>query len=248
MQSGFRRISVVTAVVAAASLVIHAAGAPQSQAAEIQLQLGSLLYSEGRYNEALEAYQNALKTSDTVTLRQARGGVITSALRVAEFDLARNEAESLVKMAPRDADAMSLYGDALWASGLFEDAEVKYRAALALIPELARGLHGVARSLLAQSRLDDAMNQAQAALRLSPRDMEIHHTVGAIYERMHKFEEAAVAYGNLLPNKDTSEKAAWSRAEIRFLRSFAQRIPLQAEAGTDDVVYTVDFRTVNDKV
>jgi hypothetical protein len=68
---------------------------------------------------------------------------------------------------------------------------------------------------------------------------------------MHKFEEAAVAYGNyvnLLPNKDTSEKAAWSRAEIRFLRSFAQRVPLQAEAGTDDMVYTVDFRTVNDKV
>jgi tetratricopeptide (TPR) repeat protein len=251
MQAGLRRTSVVTAFVAAASLAIHADGTPPSQAAEIQLQLGSLLYSEGRYNESLEAFQNALKTSDTLALRGARAGVIQSALRVAEFDLARNEAESLVKMAPRDADAMSLYGDALWASGLFEDAEAKYRAALGLNPELARGRHGVARSMLARSRLDDAMNEAQAALRLSPRDMEIHHTVGAIYERMHKFEEAAVAYGNyvnLLPNKDTSEKAAWSRAEIRFLRSFAQRVPLQAEAGTDDMVYTVDFRTVNDKV
>jgi Flp pilus assembly protein TadD/predicted aspartyl protease len=251
MQFGFRRTSVVTALIAAASLAIHADGTPQSQAADIQLQLGSLLYSEGRYNEALEAYQNALKTSDSDTLRHAHAGVITSALRVAEFDLARNEAEALVKLAPRDADGVSLYGDALWASGLFEEAETRYRDALALTPELPRGLHGVARSLLAQSRLDDAMNQAQAALRLSPRDMEIHHTVGAIYERMHKFEEAAAAYGNyvnLLPNKDTSEKAAWSRAEIRFLRSFAQRVPLQAEAGTDDVIYTVDFRTVNDKV
>jgi Flp pilus assembly protein TadD/predicted aspartyl protease len=251
MQAGPRRISVVSALIAVASLAIHADGTPPSQAAEIQLQLGSLLYSEGRYNESLEAYQNALKTTDTLALRNARAGVIQSALRVAEFDLARNEAETLVKIAPRDPDAMTLYGDALWASGLFEEAEVKYRAALALTPELPRGLHGVARSLLAQNRLDDAMNQAQAALRLSPRDMEIHHTVGAIYERMHKFEEAAAAYGNyvnLLPNKDTSEKAAWSRAEIRFLRSFAQRVPLQADAGTDDVVYTVDFRTVNDKV
>src|SRR5204863_269327 len=135
--------------------------------------------------------------------------------------------------------------------GLFEEAELRYRDALALMPELPRGLHGIARSLLARNRLDDAMNQAQAALRLSPRDLEIHHTVGAIYERMHKYEEAAAAYGNyvnLLPNKDTSEKAAWSRAEIRFLRSFAQRVPFQAEAGTDDMVFTVDFRTVNDKV
>jgi predicted aspartyl protease len=68
---------------------------------------------------------------------------------------------------------------------------------------------------------------------------------------MHKYEEAAVAYGNyvnLLPNKDTSEKAAWSRAEIRFLRSFAQRVPFQTDPGTDDMVFTVDFRTVNEKI
>ncbi|HUK35918.1 MAG TPA: aspartyl protease family protein, partial [Vicinamibacterales bacterium] len=146
---------------------------------------------------------------------------------------------------------LSLYADALWASGLFEESEARYRDALALQPDLARGLHGIARSLLARNQLEEAMNQAQAALRLSPRDMEIHHTVGAIYERMHKFEEAAVAYGNyvnLLPNKDTSEKAQWSRAEIRFLRSFAQRVPFQVDPGTDDMVYTVDFRTVNEKV
>jgi predicted aspartyl protease/cytochrome c-type biogenesis protein CcmH/NrfG len=170
---------------------------------------------------------------------------------VAEFDLARREAETLVKSAPRDAAAISLYGDSLWASGLFEDAESRYRDALAIEPELARGFHGVARSLLARSQLDGAMNAAQAALRLSPRDLEIHHTVGAIYERMHKFEEAAAAYGNyvnLLPNKDTSEKAAWSRAEIRFLRSFGQRVPFQADPGVDDQIYTLDFRLVNDKV
>ena len=250
MRSGFRT-SVVLCLVAAASLVIHADDTPSSQAAEIQLQLGTMLYAEGRYVDSLEAYQNALRTTDSATLRSARAGVITTALRVAEFDLARHEAETLVKMSPRDASAVSLYADSLWASGLFEESEARYRDALALTPDLPRGLHGVARSLLARSQLDEAMNQAQAALRMAPRDLEIHHTVGAIYERMHKYEEAAAAYGNyvnLLPNKDTSEKAAWSRAEIRFLRSFAQRVPFQAEPGTDDMVYTVDFRNVNDKI
>ncbi len=95
------------------------------------------------------------------------------------------------------------------------------------------------------------MNEAQAALRLSPRDLEIHHTVGTIYERMHKYEEAAAAYTNyvnLLPNKDHSEKADWSRAEIRFLRSFGQRVPFETDPGADDMLYTVDFRLVNEKV
>ena len=250
MQVGFRS-SVVLVLVTAASLVIHADGTPPSQAADVQFQLGTLLYSEGRYIESLEAFQNALKSQDTLLLRGARAGVVQAALRVAEFDTARHEGEALVKAAPRDADAVALYADALWASGLFEEAEQRYKDALDLSPELPRGFHGMARSLLARSHLDEAMNQAQAALRLSPRDLEIHHTVGAIYERMHKYEEAAAAYGNyvnLLPNKDTSEKAAWSRAEIRFLRSFAQRVPFQADPGTDDMVFAMDFRLVNEKV
>src|SRR6185503_5486794 len=144
-----------------------------------------------------------------------------------------------------------LYGDALWASGLFDEAESKYRDALAKVPDLARGHHGMARAFAARSRLADAMNEVQAALRLSPRDMEIHHTVGTIFERMHKYEEAAGAYSNyvnLLPNKDHSEKADWSRAEIRFLRSFGQRVPFETEPETDDRLYTVDFRMVNEKV
>src|SRR5262249_40238042 len=64
-------------------------------------------------------------------------------------------------------------------------------------------------------------------------------------------EEAAAAYSNyvnLLPNKDHSEKADWSRAEIRFLRSFGQKVPFDTEAGAEDRLYTVDFRLLKEKV
>src|SRR5205809_2150597 len=250
MHSGFR-LQVRSVLVSAAGLVIRADATPASQASEIQLQLGNLLYSEGRYGEALDAYKNALEATPSAGVRAARVGVISSALRVAEFDLARHEAERLSQSDPRGPDVMSLYGDALWASGLFEDAEGKYRDALASVPNLARGHHGMAKSLAARGRLTDAMGEAQAALRLAPRDLEIHHTVGTIFERMHQYEEAAAAftnYVNLLPNKDHSEKADWSRAEIRFLRSFGQRVPFESDPGTDDKLYTVDFRLVNEKV
>jgi len=250
MRSAFR-VAAVTAIVAAGSFVIRADVTPSSQASEIQLQLGDLLFSEGRFLDSLDAYKLALKSALPDNMRRPRIGVIASALRVAEFDLARSEAELLHQADPTGPDVMALYGDALWASGLFQEAENQYRDALAAQPELARGHHGMARSLAARSKLEDAMNEAQTALRMSPRDLEIHHTVGTIYERMHKYEEAASAfsnYVNLLPNKDHSEKADWSRAEIRFLRSFGQRVPFDTEAGAEDRIYTVDFRLVNEKV
>ena len=250
MQSAFRVVA-ASAIIAAASLVIRADVTPSSQSSEIQLQLADLLFSEGKYLDSLDAYRNALKDAPSDNSRRPRVGVIASALRVAEFGLARGEAEKLYKSDPTGPESMTLYGDALWSSGLFQEAEVMYHDALAASPDLARGHHGMAKALAARGRLEDAMKEAQAALRLSPRDLEIHHTVGTVYERQHKYEEAAAAYSNyvnLLPNKDHSEKADWSRAEIRFLRSFGQRVPFESDPGTDDKIYTVDFRLVNEKV
>ncbi len=251
MNGGIRAAAVAALTIASASLVIYADATPQSQSGEVQIQLGNEFLAEGRYADALDAFRRALNLADADDLRAARSGVILSALRVAEFDLARVEAEKLVESSPQSPDAQVLYGDALWAAGLFEEAETHYREALAQAPDLARGHHGMARALAARSRLETAMDEAQTALRLSPRDMEVHHTVGAIYERMHRFEEAANAYSNyvnLLPNKDHSERADWSRSEIKFLRSFGQRVPFETEPGTENELYTIDFRLVNEKV
>ena len=97
------RFAVATsALVVAVSLVIHAQGTgPQSQSVEIQLQLGNMFFGEGRYQESLEAYRNAVESASPDQMRQARGGVILSSLRVAEFESARVEAEKLIQESPR---------------------------------------------------------------------------------------------------------------------------------------------------
>src|SRR5262245_55079412 len=249
MKGGIRA-AWVAAILAAASFALRAE-TPPSQSLDIQLHLGQEFLDEGRYLDALDAYKRALAIAGPDDVREARAGLVQSALRVAEFDLARTEAERLVKASPNSPQAIALFGDALWASGLFEEAEGRYRDALAVAPELARGHHGMARALAARSRLQDALDEAQVSLRLNPRDMELHHTVGTIYERMHKYEEAAGAfsnYVNLLPNKDHSEKADWSRSEIKFLRSFGQRVPFEMDPSPDDQLYTIDFRLINEKV
>ena len=146
---------------------------------------------------------------------------------------------------------LAVHADALWSAGLFDEAHQEFKDALALVPDLSRGHHGLARALASQNKLEEALNEAQLALKLSPRDEEIHHTVGSIFERMRRYEQAAAAYGNyvnLLPNKDRSDKAAWSRSQIRFLRSFGEREPIAIDEDAADGLHTVDFRVIDDKV
>src|SRR5262245_61797894 len=164
MRRGFRVLA-GSAVVAAATIIMHADAQVPSQLSEIQLRLARVLFEQGQYPESLEAYRSAVSSDDSGTSRRARAGVIQAALRVAEFSLARREAEELVKISPRDAETLALYGDSLWAAGLFDKAEEQYRDALSMQADLARGRHGIARSLLARTKLDEALNEAQAALR-----------------------------------------------------------------------------------
>jgi Flp pilus assembly protein TadD/predicted aspartyl protease len=244
------RLPLVVLALSVALVVSARGGAPGSDAV-VQYQIATLLFEETRYSEALEAFRKAAESDDRSIAVPARIGLVKSALRIGEFTDAQHEARALKQMAPQDAEVLTVDADALWAIGSFDEAEAEYREALARSPGLSRGLHGLARALASHNLLEEAMNSAQAALKESPRDAEIHHTVGAIFERMRRYEQAAAAYSNyinLLPNKDRSEKAAWSRSQVRFLKSFGEREPIALDEKAADQLHTVDFRLIDDKV
>jgi tetratricopeptide (TPR) repeat protein len=253
MRLTLRAVTLLATVVALFALVARTSTqeAVSAAAAEVQIQLGEMLYEQGRFIEAFDAFELAGKATDRRLLRRALSGKVRSRLRMAEFSGAYEDAGALIDLSPRDPEAVTLHGDALWALGRFQESEQRFEEALALNPESSRARHGRARSLASRSRLDQALDEAQTALRLAPRDGEIHHTVGTIYERMHRYEEAANAYGsyvNLLPNKDRSVKAAWSRAEVEFLRAFKSRLPFEADPSVWRQLHIVPFQTVNEKV
>jgi predicted aspartyl protease/Flp pilus assembly protein TadD len=248
----FRLVAFASALAWAGSLALLASDPIPTHDAELQFQLGTVFFDDTKYYEAMDAFRRAEKlTTDRALALRARKGRVRSALRVAEFTTARAEAELLRKDAPRDAEVLALSGDSLWAAGLFDESDESYRDALAVNAESSRARFGIARSLATRNRLEDALHEALAASAAAPRDPEIHHIVGDIYERLHKFDEAANAYTNyinLLPNKDRSDKAAWSRAQVRFLRAFEGKVPVQIDGEDANLLHTVPFRLVSDKV
>ena len=219
--------------------------------ADLQLQLATLLYDETRYQEALQAFDQAAQSTNPQLAVRARKGTVRTSLKVAEFGRAKREAEALKSLAPSDPEAVALYGDALWSAGLFDEADRAYRDALALAPDSSRARFGVARSLAATSRLNDALDMALAASAVAPRDGDIHALAGDIYERLHQFAQAANSYRNyinLLPNKDRSEKAAWARAQVEFLDAFGDSQPVDVDEQDQNMLHTIPFTLKQDKI
>jgi hypothetical protein len=249
MRVSLRFVSVAAALFVAATLAIQA---DVSGDADLQYQVGSLLFDESRYREALDAFDRAITgTDDPALLIRARKGKIRSALRIAEFGVARTEADILRAHPDADAEAIALYGDALWAFGLFDDADRAYLQASQREPGSARAMFGRARTLGALNQLDQALDAALAASAASPRDGEIHALVGDLYERLNRYDQAAnsyTSYINLLPNKDRSEKAAWSRAQVEFLESFRGVTPVEIDAADTEMLHTLPFQLVKDKI
>ena len=250
MRIRLRSLVAAAAVAATIPIVTGADSTLATARSEVQLQLGDVLFGDERYFEAAFAYIRAKQGASDRQLVRALMGEIRAFLRVAEFSAVYYEAASLRALAPRDPVALALYGDAVWAAGLLQEAEPAYKDALALNPDEARARHGLARSLAAQSRLADAMTELQAALALMPTDSEFHHTLSSLYRRMNRFPEAADAleqYVRLVPNSEDSGKVEWARAEMRLLRSFVDQVPFELEDDPNRL-HTVPFRMVNDKV
>jgi Flp pilus assembly protein TadD/predicted aspartyl protease len=235
-------------------IVALAAQQPQvlsNGGAEVEMQFADLLFADGRYQESREAYSRVTTVSDPALAGRASAGVVLSRLRVGDFRGALTDSESLLRPHPDNALLLAVHGDALWAAGLFQEAEAAYDKSLTFDSSLARGHNGHARSLSARNQLIAAMTEAQEAVRLAPRDGEFHSTVGAIYQRMHRFREAAAAfnnYVNLLPDRYRGDRAVWARESIRFLESFNNRRPLDFGTEPEDRVWTVPVKLLGEKV
>src|SRR6185312_5352476 len=109
----------------------------------------------------------------------ARKGIVLAALRVGEFTLARRTASTLSSDG-RDAEALTLSGDALWAAGFFDESDREYARALEVEPDSARARYGIARSLSSRSRLSEALAEVEGALELAPQDSDLPALQGTV--------------------------------------------------------------------
>src|SRR5687767_2926590 len=86
MRKSLRFVSVAATLFVATSLALRA---DVTADADLQFQLGSLLFEETRYREAIDAFDRAIRGGDPALTVRARKGKVRAALRIAEFGIAQ---------------------------------------------------------------------------------------------------------------------------------------------------------------
>ena len=207
------------------------------------LDAGDGFMSQARYGEAFDAYVHARSSDEAAVRIKAGAGMVRALLRVARFSDARREGAVVAERDPGNASALAVYGDALWASGLFLEAESAYSRALAIDANDPGALHGRGRSLAAQGLSDAALADVTKAQQASPRDPAYTYTLATIFEDLRRYDDAADAltrFVALLPKRDDTDMGAWARTQAVFLRNFRGRTPFQLVS--TERTYTVPFR------
>lgn len=246
------RLGVVLALVCLLSLSVLASSRKVSRATgAMQIAVADVLYDHGQYRSAMRTYLAATACEDAEMRDRARKGTVRAALKIAEFGVAITQMTALDGTRAGDPATLALAGDALWAAGRFDEAEQAYRDAASLDPAYPRARQGIAKALASKNKLEEALDQIEAAVGAAPDDPEFLHTKGTIYERLHRFGDAAAAFQTFLlraKGGDDPERTRWGREHIAFLRSFDGTVPYQTIWNDNATRQVLDFRLVKGKV
>ena len=229
--------------VVAALLLTLTVSAQEPPSQENQLERGDTLMSRLQYEDAYVIYKSLRDSNEAQTRVRAATGMIRALLRLNLYAEAAKEGAAAAARDGAVAAALSLHGDALWASGHFQEAEARYDEALRLDPADPTALHGRGRSRAARRQFDAALADVRQAIAATPKEPAFYYTLASILEDTRQFKASADAldkYLDLIPSRDQSEMAKWAASQSAFLRSFGNKVPFELISKNE--IYTIPFR------
>src|SRR5688572_21082652 len=129
-----------------------------------QLERGDTLMSRLQYEDAYVVYKSVRDSSEAQTRVRAGTGMVRALLRLNLYAEAAREGAAVAERDGTLASALSLHGDSLWASGLFQEAEARYDEALKIDPADPTALHGRGRSRAARRQFQTALADVRQAI------------------------------------------------------------------------------------
>ncbi|MDP2325384.1 MAG: tetratricopeptide repeat protein [Gammaproteobacteria bacterium] len=179
-----------------------------------QNNLGETLYAQGRKEEALLHFQEALRIrpGTTIAVLNTGGTLLELGLSAEAIGWLREA----VLLMPLDFEAHYRLGRALFVRGLLHEAEPSYREAVRIRPDFAEAHVDLGAVLANTGRLAEAESCFREALRLKPDLLVVHVNLGRLLAILGRPAEAAQCYAEALRIAPASVEV---RQELESLRA-----------------------------
>jgi tetratricopeptide (TPR) repeat protein len=150
--------------------------AKNPKATMAQINLGNLLYQQGRPNEAVVLFEEALELQPGSV--DAHSNLGAALLNLGRVDEAIAHLRRAVEIQPTAANAHNNLGNALIQKGQVNEALIEFQRAVELGPGVAGAHYNLGTALLQADRARDSIAPLQAELTLQPNSGEVCASLG----------------------------------------------------------------------
>jgi tetratricopeptide (TPR) repeat protein/serine/threonine protein kinase len=162
---------------------------PDSTVAHIGL--GIALHEQGKLDEAVAEYRQAIALAPKDPLAHYLGAVLRDQGKLDEAVVAYRQA---IALDPKFARAHIGLGRVLCKQKKLDEAVVEFHQAIAIDPKFAGAHIGLGNALRDQKKLDEAVVAYRQAIEIDPNDAVAHCNLGNVLRDQKKLDEAVVAY------------------------------------------------------
>ena len=154
--------------------------------------LGNALRAQGRLDEAIASYRNALAGEpDFADAHMSLAATLHQQGKLAEAVASYRDALAL---RPDLVTAHYNLGSALKALGQLDEAVASYRETIALKPDFVAAHYNLANALRDSGRPDDAIASYRKAVSLKPDFAEAYNNLGLVFQAQGRLDQAADSY------------------------------------------------------
>ena len=167
--------------------------------------LGLLLKNQGRIEEAIAQYHQALQLDPNAWDALNDLGVALAAR--GRFDEAIMNYRKSLEIDPNRFAVQNNLGHALAAEGRFDEAMEYYRRAIQINPNFADALNNLGNALAARGRPDEAIKYYRQAIQINPDFSEALNNLGVALADKGQFDEAIETYRQAIQIKPNDGNA-----------------------------------------
>jgi len=158
--------------------------------------------------------------------------LLTAKAQLARGDLEDAEASlwTVLTNNPNDDEALTLLGTIRGQKQRYAEADALFRRALQINPNSLPAHRGLASTLIAEDRMDEAIEQCKAAMELAPEDLGLKVEIARLYAGRGQFQQGLTVLQTIPANRFPIEAIPVKAASLLALGRSSETMHLAEQA------------------